>query len=155
KSSLASRPSTFAHNSLVVVVPQQNPAKVRRVEDLARPGLKLVTTDPAVPIGRYTQRVLENLSKIPDFGPDFAHRVNRNFVSRDPNVRSVLAKVELGEADAGFVYETDARSSSRVKSVRIRKDAGVTASYPVAVLSGTRNRAEADAFVALLLSKEG
>lgn len=146
---------TFARNRLVVVIPTANPAKLRAVRDLARPGLRLVGTAPAVPIGRYTQEMLERLSRTRGYTPDFAHRVNANIVSREANVRAALVKVELGEADAAVVYETDARSSQRVRALAIPERANVIAEYPVAVVAACPRRAAAEAFVGFLRSRQG
>jgi molybdate transport system substrate-binding protein len=148
-------PRTFARNRLTVAVPLSNPGKVRTVQDLARPGLRLVSTAEQVPIGRYTQQVLEKLSHTHGFPSDFANRVNANVLSREANVRAVLVKIELGEADAAIVYETDARSSPRVRPIPIPPSANNTAAYPIAILTNTPNRPAATAFVRFLLSKRG
>lgn len=152
---LVSPPRTFARNRLVVVVPSANPGQVRSARDLARPGLRVVTTAESVPIGRYTQEALRKLSGTPGYGADFARRVNANVASRETNVRGVLAKVELGEADAAIVYETDARSSTRVKSLPIPATANVLAEYPIAVVTATRQRPAAEAWTRFVLSPEG
>lgn len=148
-------PRTCARNRLVTVVPAGNPGKVNRLQDLARPGLRVVTTAPTVPIGRYTQEVLEKLGRTHGFPPDFAARVNASVVSRETNVRGVLAKVTLGEADAAIVYETDARTTARVKLIRVPEAANVIAEYPIAAVTGTRAHAEAGAFVRYVLSSKG
>lgn len=146
-------PHTFARNRLVVVVPAGNPGKIRTLRDLTRPGLRLVATAETVPIGRYTRQVLEKLSRM--LGADFARRFEANVISRELDVRSVLSAVELGEADAAMVYETDARSSRRVRSLPIPDRANVRAEYPIAVVAGSRNRAGAEAFVRFVLSAGG
>lgn len=146
---LVSPPQTFARNRLAVVLPAVNPGRVRGLADLGRPGLRVVATAESVPIGRYTQEVLRKL------GGDFARRVNANVVSRETNVRAVLAKVELGEADAAFVYESDAAGSRRVKRIPIPERVNVAAEYPIAVVGATPNRALAEAWVRLVLSPRG
>jgi molybdate transport system substrate-binding protein len=151
---LVGSPQRFATNRLVVAIPATNPGKIRGVKDLARPGLRLVTTSEAVPIGRYTRQALEKLQATKGFPPDFARRVNANIVSREANVRGVLAKVELGEADAAIVYETDARSK-RVRTLPIPENANVVAEYPVAIVTASRNPTEARNFVQFLLSPTG
>src|SRR5438128_2446674 len=90
---LVEQPVIFATNRLVLAVPRKNPAHIRSVFDLRRRGIRLVVGDPAVPIGAYTKKVLSRLglSKV-------------HVASREPDVRSTLAKIVLGEADAGFVY---------------------------------------------------
>jgi len=152
KAGLVSAPVTFARNRLTVVVPKGNPGKLSSPRDLARPGLRLVTAAGAVPIGRYTQEVLGKLGQEPGYPAGYAARVNQNVVSREPNVRAVLAKVELGEADAAVVYETDARASTRVKSIPIPETANVIAEYPVAVVAASANKSAAEAFVRVLRS---
>ena len=103
---------TFARNRLVVVTPKDNPAQIQSAADLARPGVKIVTAAPEVPIGVYTQNMFEKMSKIEVFGTDFQDRANANIVSREPNVRQVVAKVQLGEADAAVVYLSDVTPAS-------------------------------------------
>lgn len=148
-------PQTFARNRLVLVVPARNPGSVRSLRDLARPGLRVITTGEAVPIGRYTQEMLGKLSRMSGYGRDFAARVNANVVSREANVRTLVAKIELGEADAAVVYESDARLSRRLRALPIPLAANVTAEYPIAVVASARDRAGAEAFVRLVRSSRG
>ena len=98
---LVEKPVVFTRNALILIVPKSNPAHIRSVYDLTRDGVKLVVAAPGVPVGDYTRTVLHNL------GLDAALA---NVVSHETDVREVLAKVALGEADAGFVYTTDART---------------------------------------------
>ena len=146
---------TFARNRLALAVPAGNPGGIREPRDLARPGLRLVMTAETVPVGRYTQEVLRKLASRSDHPEDFAEAVSRNVVSREGNVRGVLAKVELGEADAGIVYETDLRSSSRVRGMEISDEANVEATYPLAVVAGTRNPEGARAFARFVTGELG
>lgn len=155
KAGLVSPPTIFARNRLTMVVPKENPAKLQTPRDLARPGLRLVATASSVPIGRYTQDALAKLGLEPGYPADFSAKVNRNVVSREPNVRAVLAKVELGEADAALVYETDARGSARVRAIAIPEKANVVAEYPIAVLTASGNKSGAEAFVQFLRSHTG
>src|SRR4051812_27206333 len=104
---IAGEDRLFAKNKLVLIYPTANPGKVSSVQDLARPGLKFVLTDRYVPIGAYARQALESMSKDPQFGPDFATRVLANLKSEELNVRAVVTKVQLGEADAAIVYATD------------------------------------------------
>jgi molybdate transport system substrate-binding protein len=124
---------------------------------LARSGIKLVLGADAVPVGRYSRVVLRNLSREPGFPPDFASRVLRNVVSEEENVKSVVGKVQLGEADAGMVYRSDVTSSvSRsVRVLEIPDHASVIASYPIAMVHAARDTASARSFVDLVLSSEG
>src|SRR6266487_5348147 len=94
RSLLAGGPIVFARNRLVVIVPGANPAHLRRLQDLARPGVKVVLGAEPVPVGRYARRTLENLSRAPGFAADYSRRVLANVVSEEENVKSVVAKVQ-------------------------------------------------------------
>lgn len=147
----------FAHNVPVAILPRANPARIRGLEDLARPGVKLVVGAEAVPVGRYTREVLGRLARRPGFPAHYEERVLANVVSEEENVKAVVAKVRLGEADAGFVYRSDvsSRGGADLTVLEIPEEANVTAGYPVAVLAGSREPAAARAFVDLLLGAEG
>ena len=142
---LVTKPVVFTRNALVLIVPASNPADIRSVYDLRRRGIKLVVAAPAVPVGGYTAQVLEHMN---------LGDVLQNVVSREPDVREVLAKVALGEADAGFVYSTDARTvPGRVKVVKLPARAQAKVQYGVAVVTASSRRAAAQAYVAKLLTK--
>ena len=142
------KPRTFATNSLVLAVPRSNPAKLRSVFDLAkRPQLKLVVAGPKVPIGLYTREVLKRLGLL---------RVLRKTVSQEPDVKGIVGKLALGEADAGFVYATDVRAaSSRLIAIPLPQRSQPTVRYEIAIVRGSANREAALEFVADLLSTEG
>jgi len=148
-------PRIFAHNRLVVVTPAAAP--IARLADLARPGLKLVLAADAVPVGRYARQALASLGRMAGFPADFGPRALANVVSEEENVKAVLAKVQLGEADAGIVYVSDVtpEAARDVRRLDIPDAANVVADYPVAVLRGAREPEAARAFVALLLSASG
>jgi molybdate transport system substrate-binding protein len=157
RSLLAGSPRRFARNRLVVIVPQANPGRIARLQDLARPGVKLVLGARAVPVGRYSREMLQNLGRMPGFDLDFARRVMANVVSEEENVRAVAGKVQLAEADAGIVYRSDltpalARST---RALEIPAGANVVASYPIAVLRRASLPDAARDFVALVLSPAG
>jgi molybdate transport system substrate-binding protein len=154
---IARDPTIFARNRLVVIVPTTNPARIHRLQDLARAGVKLVLGAEAVPVGHYSRMALRNLSRDPAFSSDFAERALRNVVSEEENVKSVVVKVQLGEADAGMVYRSDVTSSvSRfVHLLQIPESANVIASYPIATMRGARDSTAARTFVDLVLSKDG
>ena len=145
---LVEKPRTFATNSLVLAVPRSNPAKIRSVFDLAkRPKLKLVVAGQKVPVGLYTREVLKRLSLL---------RVLRKAVSQEPDVKGIVGKLALGEADAGFVYATDVRAaSSRLIAIPLPQRAQPTVRYEVAVVKESDNREAALEFVADLLSTDG
>jgi molybdate transport system substrate-binding protein len=148
--------SPFAHNRLVVIVPKSNPAHIATLQDLARPGLKIDVAAPAVPVGNYTLQALDKMAASTDYGATYATAVKSNFVSQEQAVTNVVQKVSLGEADAGFVYTTDANSAkSQLDEIAIPDAFNVIATYPIAVLKGSANAAEAQKFVDFVRSAEG
>ena len=114
-------PTIFARNRLVVIVPAANPAGITTLADLAKPGLKFVTAGPEVPVGNYTRMMLEKMAADPQFGAGFDQRVRGNVVSEEANVRQVVTKVQLGEADVGIVYSSDVtpQSAPALKTLEI------------------------------------
>jgi molybdate transport system substrate-binding protein len=135
----------FATNRMVVVAPAEG--RVVDLEDLARPGVRVVVAGPAVPAGRYTARVLASLAAAGLFGADYQSRVRANVVSEETNVRFVLSKVEIGEADAGFVYATDAAASKAVRVLDVPACCNVVAEYPIGVVTRSGAGDLARAFV--------
>src|SRR5262245_4228751 len=145
----------FACNRLVVVVPAHD-AKVGRLQDLVRPGMKIVVAGATVPVGRYTTQVLSKVAAAGIFGDDFQTRVQANVASQETNVRAVLAKVTLGEADAGFVYATDASTvPEKAHMLDIPERYNVVAEYPIGVVTKSAAPEKAKLFVALVLGQEG
>ncbi|HZT92187.1 MAG TPA: molybdate ABC transporter substrate-binding protein [Gaiellaceae bacterium] len=143
---LVTKPVVFTRNALVLIVPASNPAAIHSVYDLRRPGIRLVVAAPTVPVGAYTLQVLQNMALT---------SVLSNVVSREADVRDVLAKVALGEADAGFVYSTDARTAQgRVRVIRIPAWAQPKVQYGVCVVKASAHRAQAQAWVARLLGRQ-
>ncbi len=141
----------FCTNRLVVVVPSSNPAGIASLADLQRPGVKVVVGAETVPVGAYTRKVLSNLDAT--FGSDFDRKVLANVVSDEDSVEGVLTKVRLGEADAGFVYITDARAAgSDVKALDLPEAAQAVATYPIAAVRASTNLAMARRFVDYVLS---
>ena len=150
-------PVLFAHNELVVIVPVANPGGIKRLQDLSRSGVKLVIAAEAVPVGHYTREMLAKLSSQPGFGPKYDQQVLANVASYEENVKGVIAKVQLGEADAGVVYRSDATGAgaSQVSVLTIPDAANVVASYPIAVIRGAPSPELAKAFVELVRSEPG
>jgi molybdate transport system substrate-binding protein len=142
---LVTKPVVFTRNTLVLIVPKSNPARIRSVYDLRRSGVKLDVAAPGVPVGSYTVQILKNLA---------LSDVYANAVSQETNVREVLAKVALGEADAGFVYSTDAKTvPGKVKVLTLPAWAQPKVQYGVAVVTASKSRAAAQAWVNRLLGK--
>ena len=148
---------TFARNRLVVIVPKGNPGKVTSLADLARPGLKFVTTPADVPIGAYTRTALKKLSADPALGDGYDTKVLANIVSEEANVRQVVVKVQLGEADAGICYATDVTAvpAGEVTVIDIPDAANVVAEYPIAVLKSAMAPATARRLIAFITSADG
>ena len=144
---LVERPVTFTSNRLALIVPRSNPAGIRSVYDLARKPVKLVVAGAAVPVGSYTRTVLRKLG---------LSSVLSKVVSQETDVRAVTAKVALGQADAGFVYVTDARAvSAQVTLIRIPAWAQPRVRYEIAVVARSSKKAAARAWIRMLLSAKG
>jgi molybdate transport system substrate-binding protein len=154
---IASVPQIFARNLLVVVVPVKNPGGINGLQDLAKPKVKLVLANREVPVGNYSRLALARMSQDPAFGTDFVNRVLANLVSEETNVKQVVAKVQLGEADAGIVYSTDVTPAIRaaVEVIDIAPEFNVVARYPIAMVTGSRHQAGARAFIDYVLSPAG
>ncbi len=148
-------PRLLLTNSLIVVVPLSNPAQVDSIQDLAHPGLKLVLADETVPAGRYARQVLDMASRDPAYGRDFASMALDNVVSNETDVKQVVSKVQLGEADAGIVYISDSIAASDLKTVPISQEINVSAQYFIAPVSGSPNRDLANKFIDYVLSADG
>jgi molybdate transport system substrate-binding protein len=151
---LVEAPRAFATNRLVLVMPPSNPARIRSPKDLARPGIKLVVGAETVPVGSYTRKVLANLDDL--YGPSYSGAALANVVSNEDNVEGVLTKVRLGEADAGFVYVTDARAAGdAVLALQLPAQAQAIASYPIAVIRSRPHLALARQFQGFVLNGVG
>jgi molybdate transport system substrate-binding protein len=146
-------PQTFATNQLLVVLPADNPAGISTLADLASPGVKLVLAAEEVPAGRYARQALENLNAT--LGAEYSDNVLANVVSNETDVRQVLAKVQLGEADAGIVYMSDALTAPGLPKIQLPAEANVLAMYPIAALSEGPNQALARQFIDYVLSSQG
>jgi molybdate transport system substrate-binding protein len=144
---LCSKPVVFTRNTLVLIVPRSNSARIRSVYDLRKSGIKLVIAGPGVPVGSYTLQILKNMN---------LSSVLSNVVSRETDVREVLAKVALGEADAGFVYSTDAKTvPGRVAVLKLPAWAQPKVQYGICIVSSSQHKPDARAFVNKVLSKRG
>ena len=147
------KPKVFLNNKLVLILPADNPAGVTKLEDLAKPGLKLVLAAEEVPVGNYARQSLDLMND--SFGTDFKDKVLANVVSNEDNVKQVVSKVQLGEADAGIVYTSDAVAAPELKTVEIPSELNVIAKYPIAPLVKSANADLATSFVDYVLSADG
>lgn len=144
---LCSKPAAFATNTVVLVVPRANPARIHSVYDLTRDGIKLVIGAKGVPIGDYTRKLLANLG---------LSAALKNVVSEEDDVKLVVAKVALGEADAGFVYRTDVKPvGNRVFRIAVPAAGQPTVQYELCIPTTTQHPKLAAAFVREVLSKRG
>ena len=140
----ASNPQNFAKNIMEVAVPPNNPAKVTSVNDLAKSPVKVALCQPLVPCGVVAAEVFKNA------------KITVKPVTLQPDVKSVLTQVELGNVDAGVVYVTDVEAAgSKVKGVTIPADVNATTTYPIAALTHSTEQSIAQAFVAYVLSPTG
>ena len=145
--------AVFARNEPVIVVPAGNPAGIKTLGDLPK-AKRLVIGAPEVPIGTYTVRIFEAAAR--KHGADFRKKLEAAVVSRELNVRQVLAKVALGEADAGIVYRTDAQAArDKVEVVSIPAEVNSLAEYPITTMKASKRPALARAWIDLVLSAEG
>lgn len=148
KAGLVQKPVSFTRNKLVLVVPKANPAGITNLYDLTKPGIKLDIAAPSVPVGSYTLQILKQMG--------LTTRVLANVVSQEEDVRTVLTKVTLGQADAGFVYATDARTVLEdVTVIKVPAWAQPKVIYQMAVVTRSSNKVAAQAFIKLVLSKTG
>jgi len=134
----------FAHNKLAIVVAAGNPEGISSLADLAKPGVIYISAAPTVPAGKYALQILTNAG------------VKVTPKSLETDVKSVVSKVTLGEADAGIVYTTDITAAgAKVQGVAIPDNVNVVATYPVAEVKGSKNATLSGAFIAYVLSADG
>ncbi len=147
----------FARNRLIVIYPKDNPGKIAGLSDLANPGIKIDIADASVPVGKYTLQMVDQLAKDPAFGAEFKKGFLANVVSREENVKSVLTKIRLGEADAGVVYVTDVtpEAAQDVGSLDVPERFNQIARYPIAVVASAPHADLAAKFEDFVLSKDG
>lgn len=145
---LVTKPVEFATNTLVLIVPHSNPAHIHSVADITRPGVKLVICNATVPCGDYARTAFANLG--------ITTKAMHNVVSQTTDVTQTVAQVALGQADAGFVYITDAKAAGpKVSVVRLPAAAKPQAADFIAVVKRSTHRAAAQAFVNQVLSSAG
>lgn len=148
---------TFVRNRLTIIVPKRNPARIMSAADLAKPGTKLVLAQKDVPVGKYARASIASMATDPAFAAGFADSTLGNVVSEEPNVKAVVTKVQLGEADAGIVYATDVTAgvTNDIESIAIPDAYNVTAGYPIAITRDAKHPEIARAFIDFVLSDAG
>jgi len=140
----ASNPQNFAKNIMEVAVPPNNPANVKSVNNLAKKSVKTALCQPQVPCGVVAAEVFKNAG------------ITVKPVTLQPDVKSVLSQVELGNVDAGMVYVTDVMAAgTKVKGVAIPANENASTLYPIATITSSKQKSEAEAFVAYVLSPAG
>jgi molybdate transport system substrate-binding protein len=139
--------AVFARNRLTVLVPGDNPADIGGIGDLARPGIRLVMAAPAVPAGEYGREALDNAGIL--------RAAEANVVSNEEDVKGVVQKVALGEADAGIAYVTDVtdRIAADVRAIPIPDRLNVVGVYPIAALRTSEEPGLAREFVGFVLTE--
>jgi molybdate transport system substrate-binding protein len=149
--------NVFAKNKLEVIIPKGNPAHIESMSDLAKPGVKIVIGVQSVPVGNYTLQVLDKMANDTAYGPDYKNRVLSNVVSKEPNVNNVVTKVVLGEADAGFVYQSDVpvKQKDQVDKIVIPDKYNVMAQYPIGILKQAKDPVLTQDFINYVNSPAG
>lgn len=143
----------FTSNQLVLIIPKSNQRAIESLYDLSQPGLKLVTAAKAVPIGRYTLEALKKMEQSGQFQAGFEQAVLANIVSEEANVRQMVTKVQLGEADAAIVYQSDVTADLR--AIPIPAALNIVAHYPIAPLDDAPHQSQAADFIAFIKSPDG
>jgi molybdate transport system substrate-binding protein len=147
----------FVKNKLAVIMPASNPANIQTLQDLAKPDVRLVIGTKDVPVGDYARQILTKMANDTAYGPSYQDTVLGNVISEETTVTAVVAKVQLGEADAGIVYESDITPENRDKFmiIAIPDKFNVIAEYPAGVVKDSRNKDEASSFINYLKSDPG
>jgi molybdate transport system substrate-binding protein len=148
-------PVSFAGNRLTIIVPADNRAGLKTPADLAKSGVKVIAAGDEVPITKYATLLVANLAKEAGYPADFVAAYTANIASKEDNVKAVVAKIELGEGDAGIVYVTDAKASTKVATVDVPDSANVPATYDGVVVKASKNAAAARAFLDWFAGPDG
>jgi molybdate transport system substrate-binding protein len=145
-------PKIFTKNQLILLVPKENPARIRELSDLANPDISLILASPATPIRGYSDQIIQKYADA-----DFSKAVYENLVSEEANVRQVVTKITLGEGDVGIVYTSDLTPdiAEHTNSVSIPPKINVVADYPIAQLINSKNPALAQTFIEFILNPDG
>ncbi|MDD3407621.1 MAG: molybdate ABC transporter substrate-binding protein [Methanomicrobium sp.] len=147
----------FLENSLAVIVPAENSAKLETLSDLKKSGIKIVMGTKDVPFGSYTRQILEKMANSSDYGQEYADAVYANVVSEETSVATVVPKLLLGEADAAFVYKSDVSKDygDKITQMAIPKEFNVIAKYPLGILAGSGQKTQAADFIKYVCGSTG
>jgi molybdate transport system substrate-binding protein len=154
--SIAGTPKVFAQNKLVMITPAKG-GSASQLQDLAKPGVKLVIAQQDVPVGNYARQAFQKMAQDPQFGSGFDTKTLANVVSQELDVKQVVNKVQLGEADAGIGYSTDVTPAprSQLNIVPIPDQFNVIAQYPIVTVKGAPNATGGQQFIDYVLSPAG
>ncbi|MCK9406886.1 MAG: molybdate ABC transporter substrate-binding protein [Methanothrix sp.] len=149
--------AVFTRNKLALIVPKDNPANIRNLTDLARPGIKIIMGTKDVPVGDYALQIIARLGNDSAYGPDYETEVMANVISQETSVSYVVTKVALGEADAGFAYVSDVTQDmiSKIDKIVIPDEYNIIAEYPMGMLMESKYPGESLVFMDLVMSDEG
>jgi molybdate transport system substrate-binding protein len=152
---LVEKDHVLSYNTLALILPVKNPAGIKKISNLSDKKLRYVSGVSEVPIGIYTNQLLENGNKL--YGPDFKDKVLSNIVSLEGNTKQIVGKIAIGEGDAGFVYASDIIPSvqDKVIEIEIPKEINIIATNTIAMVKDPRNAEEAQQWIAFVLSDEG
>lgn len=139
----------FLENSMAIIVPADNPANIETLDDLAKPGVKIVMGTKDVPFGSYTRKVLDKMAENENYGTEYTDAVYANVVSEETAITSVIPKLTLGEADAAFVYKSDIKQEykDQLKQIDIPAEFNVVAQYPLGILRESENKDASENFI--------
>lgn len=147
----------FAENKVAVIVPNDNPANITNLTDLARPGVKILIGTKDLPAGDYARQVLDRLANDSEYGPAYKDAVMANIVSLETTVNRIVSKVALGEVDAGFAFISDVSPEmvGKVTRIAVPDEYNVVGEFPIGRLKQSKNPEEAQSFIDLVMSEEG
>lgn len=147
----------FAHNQLVLIVYKDTEFEIKAMEDVLQEGVKVVVGEPTLPVGKYTDEMLDKIEAEGLYVENYKELFKDHIVSMENSVKAVAVKVEMGEVDVGVVYVTDftALNNKSVNRIDIPKACNPIATYELATLSNSKHKEMADKFVEYVLGTEG
>lgn len=149
--------SIFTRNKISLIIPKDNPAKIKNLTDLAKPGVKIVIGTKDVPVGDYAIQIINKLGNDSAYGPEYKKKVMDNIVSQETTVSHVVTKIALGEADVGFAYVSDVTEdlAGKVDKIEIPDEYNVIGQYPIGILKESKYPVESEEFINLVESERG